>query len=67
MSKDLVIIVNRRGPSTPLTLTEIRGMINRVRRAQVAASVNDDPRWEVLADIGSALQKLHVMETGVQF
>ena len=61
---DILILVDRQGPSTPLTLTEIRGMINRLRRAQIAASVNDDPRWEMLAATLSGLQDLHKLETG---
>lgn len=61
---DILVLVDRQGPSTPLTLTEIRGMINRLRRAQIAASVNGDPRWEMLAVTLSGLQDLHKLETG---
>lgn len=54
-------------PSTPLAVPEIQVMIQRLRRAMVIASVNDDPRWAILAEVVHALQNLHRLETGAQF
>jgi hypothetical protein len=54
-------------PSAPLTTQEIRDMIKRLRSAQVAASVNDDPKWPILAKAITPLQELHKMKTGRQF
>lgn len=65
--KDVFVLVDRQGPSTPLTVAEIRGMINRLRRAHIAASVNDDPRWPAIAEAIGGLQELHRIETGKQF
>lgn len=65
--KDVLVLIDRTGPSTPLAVWEIRGIINRLRRAHIAASVNGDPKWEVLRDAIHAMQDLHIMETGKQY
>jgi hypothetical protein len=42
-------------------------MIDRLRGAQIAASLKADGQWELLADAIHALQGLHKMKTGEQF
>lgn len=54
-------------PSSLLTVAEIRKMIDRLRGAQIPASVNDDPKWRLLGDAIHALQELHKMKTGRQY
>lgn len=54
-------------PSSPLSVQEIRRMIDRLRGAQIAASVNDDPKWPILGRIIHELQELHKMKTGKQY
>lgn len=65
----MIVAIDARqdGPSTPLAVDEIRGMINRLRRAHIAASVNDDPRWHVISLAINSLQNLHRLETGTQY
>lgn len=56
-----------RAPSSPLGVQEIRKMIDRLRGAQIASSTKEDGEWEILMDIISPLQKLHVIKTGRQY
>jgi hypothetical protein len=70
MSKTRELIamdVRQEGPSSPLSVPEIQGMIHRLRRAHIAASINDDPRWPLIADAIAAMQALHRHETNGQY
>ena len=59
--------MNTHPPSSPLSVMEIRKMIQRMRGAQIAASVNDDVQWGILRDAIHALQELHKIKTGQQY
>lgn len=56
-----------RAPSSPLSVEEIRLWIDRLRGAQIAASIQLDGEWEILADIIQPLQRLHKIKTGRQY
>jgi hypothetical protein len=63
-----VIDTSRLGPSTPLRVEEIRGLINRLRRAQIHASVDPaDPSYCDLVELITTLQRMHKRKTGVQY
>lgn len=54
-------------PSKPLSVREIRQMIDRLREAHIPASINDDPKWSIIARAIHELQELHKMHTGRQY
>lgn len=54
-------------PSSPLTVEEIKQMIDRLRGAQIATSTQPDGEWEILADVIHPLQKLHKIKAGRQY
>jgi hypothetical protein len=59
-------VKNIPNPSSNLTTAEIRLLIDRMRGAHIATSVNDHPDWPVIANIIHELQVLYKRRTGRQ-
>lgn len=63
-----MIDTSRLGPSTPLRVEEIRGLINRLRRAHIHASVDEQSQdYRDIAGMLHILQNMHVRKAGVLY
>lgn len=55
----------RQGPLAHLSTDEIVGLMNRIRRAAIAASVDRDGReYDAYAQVLTQLNNLHILRTG---